>query len=172
MTLPPLPFRVGQGFDAHRFAEGRRLVLGGVDVPFDRGLEGHSDADVLTHAVTDALLGAMALGDLGAHFPPGDPRFRDADSLDLLREAKRLAREAGGVPAQLDCTLYLERPRVASHVPAMRENLARVLGLTLDRVSVKATTTEGMGFIGRGEGAAASAVITVAFRQETEEHGE
>jgi 2-C-methyl-D-erythritol 2,4-cyclodiphosphate synthase len=158
-----LPFRVGQGFDVHAFREGRRLVLGGVVIPHDRGLEGHSDADVLAHAVTDALLGALALGDLGRHFPPGDERWRDADSLQLLRHAVRLAAEAGGVPAQMDATLFLEEPRVAPYIETMRSNLAEVLGVTADRVSVKATTTEGLGFVGRADGAAASAVVLVAL---------
>jgi 2-C-methyl-D-erythritol 2,4-cyclodiphosphate synthase len=158
-----LPFRVGQGFDVHAFREGRRLVLGGVVIPHDRGLEGHSDADVLAHAVTDALLGALALGDLGTHFPPTDDRWKDADSLELLRQAVRLAAGAGGRPAQLDATLFLEEPRVAPHVPTMRANLAEALGVDVDRVSVKATTTEGLGFVGRADGAAASAVLLVAL---------
>ena len=156
-----LPFRVGQGFDVHAFREGRRLVLGGVVVPHDRGLEGHSDADVLAHAVTDALLGALALGDLGKHFPPHDARWKDADSLELLRHAVRLAAESGGSPAQVDATLFLEEPKVAPHVDTMRANLAEALGLAVDLVSVKATTTEGLGFVGRADGAAASAVMLV-----------
>ena len=156
-----LPFRVGQGFDAHRFVEGRPLILGGVRVPHAAGLEGHSDADVLAHAVIDALLGAMALGDLGRHFPPSDERWRGADSLDLLRRTVALLAGAGACPEQVDGTLYLEQPRVAPYVEEMRGNLARALGLATDRVSVKATTTEGMGFVGREEGAAASAVVLV-----------
>ena len=159
-----VPFRVGQGFDAHRFAAGRPLVLGGVRVPHDRGLEGHSDADVLCHAVTDAILGAMGLGDMGRHFPSSDPQWRNADSLDLLRRAVALVSGAGGRCEQVDATLLLEAPRVAPHVEAMRENLARSLGVPVDRVSVKATTTDGMGFAGRGEGAAASAVALVSVR--------
>jgi 2-C-methyl-D-erythritol 2,4-cyclodiphosphate synthase len=158
-----LPFRVGQGFDAHRFEESRVLVLGGVRVPYGRGLAGHSDADVLAHALIDAVLGALALGDLGRHFPPGDARWKDANSLDLLRRAVILAADAGGRPVQADCTLYLEAPKVAPHLDAMRANLAGALGIPPGRVSVKATTTEGMGFIGRGEGAAASAVVLVAL---------
>jgi len=156
-----LPFRVGQGFDAHRFGPGRRLVLGGVTLEYSQGLEGHSDADVLCHAVTDALLGAMALGDLGRHFPPGDPKYKDADSLDLLRAARALALREGGVPEQVDATVLLEAPKLAPHIDAMRENLALALEVSIDRVSVKATTVEGMGFIGRGEGAAATAVVLV-----------
>jgi 2-C-methyl-D-erythritol 2,4-cyclodiphosphate synthase len=159
----PLPgFRIGQGVDAHRFAPGRPLVLGGVRIAHDRGLHGHSDADVLTHAVIDALLGAMALGDLGTHFPSEDPRWRGADSLDLLARAREMVEGAGGRAAQVDATLFLESPRVSPHVPAMRERLAATLGLPVDRVSVKATTTDGLGFIGRGDGAAASAVVMVS----------
>ncbi len=157
-----LPFCIGHGFDAHRFITGRPLILGGVRVPHGQGLEGHSDADVLTHAVIDALLGAAGLGDLGRHFPSTDERWRDADSLDLLRRAVALLAGEGARPEQVDCTLYLERPKIAPHVPAMREKLADALGVAVGRVSVKATTTEGMGFIGRGEGAAASAVALVS----------
>lgn len=156
-------FRIGQGYDAHRFASDRPLVLGGVEIPHHHGLAGHSDADVLTHAVIDALFGAMALGDLGRHFPPSDPRWKDADSLQLLREAVRMVAGAGGAPAQVDSIIYLEEPRVADHVEAMRERLAEALGLEPGMVSVKATTTEGMGFIGRREGAAASAVVLVGL---------
>ena len=163
MNDPRIPFRVGQGFDAHRFAAGRPLILGGVRIEHDRGLVGHSDADVLTHAIIDALLGAMALGDLGTHFPPGDPRWKGAESLDLLARARDLVERAGGRAAQVDATLYLESPRVAPQVPAMRERLAGPLQLGVDRISVKATTTEGMGFIGREDGAAASAVVLVAI---------
>ncbi len=161
--MSDLPFRVGQGYDAHRFAAGRRLVLGGVEVPFDRGLDGHSDADVLVHAVTDAVLGALALGDLGTHFPPGDPKWAGANSLGLLRHAAALVAERHGRVAQLDSTLYLEAPKVAPHLEAMRSNLAQALGIETNCVSVKATTTEGMGFVGRGEGAAASAVVLVSM---------
>ncbi len=160
--MSALPFRVGQGFDAHRFVVGRPLVLGGVTVPHPAGLDGHSDADVLAHAVIDALLGAMALGDLGRHFPPGDDRWRGADSIDLLRRTVVLVAEAGGRPEQIDATLYLEAPRVAPFVETMRANLAEAMGLDAGRVSVKATTTEGMGFVGRNEGAAASAVALVS----------
>jgi 2-C-methyl-D-erythritol 2,4-cyclodiphosphate synthase len=164
MPAPHLPFRLGHGYDAHRFAPGRPLILGGVTIPHPQGLAGHSDADVLTHAVIDALLGAMALGDLGQHFSPDDPRWKDASSLDLLARARGLVEGSGGWVAQVDAVLYLERPRVAEHVPRMRAELARVLDLPLDRVSVKATTTEGMGFVGREEGAAATAVALVAIQ--------
>jgi 2-C-methyl-D-erythritol 4-phosphate cytidylyltransferase / 2-C-methyl-D-erythritol 2,4-cyclodiphosphate synthase len=157
----PLPPRVGVGYDAHRFASGRRLVLGGVEIAHDQGLEGHSDADVLLHAIADAVLGAASLGDIGQHFPPSDERFRDADSQHLLREVARLAREAGWVPGNIDATLLAEAPRIGPHVPLMRERIAACLGLSPGAVSVKATTNEGMGSIGRGEGIAALATVTL-----------
>jgi len=158
---PPVPPRVGIGYDAHRFASGRRLVLGGVEIAYDRRLEGHSDADVLLHAIADAVLGAAALGDIGQHFPPSDERFRDADSQHLLREVARLAREAGWVPGNIDATLLAESPPIGPHVPLMRERIASCLGLLPGAVSVKATTNEGMGSIGRGEGIAALATATL-----------
>jgi 2-C-methyl-D-erythritol 4-phosphate cytidylyltransferase/2-C-methyl-D-erythritol 2,4-cyclodiphosphate synthase len=158
---PPVPPRVGIGYDAHRFASGRRLVLGGVEIAYDRGLEGHSDADVLLHAIADAVLGAASLGDIGQHFPPSDERFRDADSQHLLREVARLAREAGWVSVNIDATLLAEAPRIGPHVPLMRERIASCLGLSPGAVSVKATTNEGMGAIGRGEGIAALATATL-----------
>ena len=164
----PAAMRTGIGYDAHRFAVGRRLVLGGVEIAHERGLIGHSDADVLLHAIADALLGAAALGDIGQHFPPSDERFRDADSQELLREAVRLTRESGWAPAQVDVTVIAEAPRLAPHVPLMRERIAACLGVSLDAVGVKATTNEGMGAIGRGEGIAALATATlvpVAARQ-------
>ena len=144
--------RAGIGYDSHRFAAGRRLVLGGVEVPHDQGLEGHSDADVVTHAVIDALLGAAGLGDLGTHFPADEERWRDADSLDLLRTVLGLL---GGPVANVDVTVVCERPRLDHHRERMQSNLASVLGAP---VSVKATTNEGMGWIGRGEGIAALAI--------------
>ena len=158
---PPVPPRVGIGYDAHRFASGRRLVLGGVEIAHDRGLDGHSDADVLLHAIADAILGAAALGDIGQHFPPSDERFRDADSQDLLREAVRLVQEAGWAPGNVDATILAEAPRMAPYVPLMRERIAACLGLSPGAVSVKATTNEGMGAIGRGEGIAALATATL-----------
>jgi 2-C-methyl-D-erythritol 4-phosphate cytidylyltransferase/2-C-methyl-D-erythritol 2,4-cyclodiphosphate synthase len=157
---PVLP-RVGIGYDAHHFASGRRLVLGGVEIAHDRGLDGHSDADVLLHAIADAILGAASLGDIGQHFPPSDERFRDADSQHLLREVARLAREASWVPGNVDATLLTEAPRIGPHVPLMRERIAACLDLSLSAVSVKATTNEGMGSIGRGEGIAALATATL-----------
>jgi 2-C-methyl-D-erythritol 2,4-cyclodiphosphate synthase len=158
---PPVPPRIGIGYDAHRFASGRRLVLGGVEMAHDRGLDGHSDADVLLHAIADALLGAAALGDIGLHFPPSDERFRDADSQVLLREVVRLLREAGWAPGNVDATLLAEAPRMAPYVPQMRERIATCLGLSPGAVGVKATTNEGMGAIGRGEGIAALATVTL-----------
>ena len=155
------PVRTGIGYDAHRLRSGRRLILGGVEITYDRGLDGHSDADVLLHAIADAVLGAAALGDIGQHFPPSDERFRDADSQLLLREAVRLAREVGWAPGNVDVTILAEAPRMAPHVPLMRERIAACLGLSSGAVSVKATTNEGMGAIGRGEGIAALATATL-----------
>jgi 2-C-methyl-D-erythritol 2,4-cyclodiphosphate synthase len=155
---------VGQGYDSHRFAEGRPLILGGVEVPHDRGLAGHSDADVLTHAIIDALLGAAGLGDIGHHFPDTDERWRDADSIALLREVVRLVADAGYAPVNVDATLVLERPKVGPHREAMRARLAEALGLDAARVNVKATTGERMGFVGREEGAAAIAVALLRER--------
>jgi 2-C-methyl-D-erythritol 2,4-cyclodiphosphate synthase len=150
--------RTGIGIDSHRFEPGRRLVLGGVEIPFDLGLAGHSDADVLAHAITDALLGAAGLGDIGQHFPDTDEAWRDADSMDLLREVVERLRAAGHEVVHVDATVMLERPKLAPHRDAIHASLAAVLG----SVNVKATTGEGMGFVGRGEGAAALAVATIA----------
>jgi 2-C-methyl-D-erythritol 2,4-cyclodiphosphate synthase len=153
--------RVGIGYDCHPFAADRRLVLGGVEIAHERGLAGHSDADVLTHAVVDALLGAAALGDLGEHFPEADERYRDADSLQLLARVVELLTSRGLVVGNVDATVIVEAPRISPYRDRMRESLATALGVEAARVSVKATTGEGMGFIGRGEGAAALAVATV-----------
>jgi 2-C-methyl-D-erythritol 2,4-cyclodiphosphate synthase len=151
----------GIGYDCHRFAAGRPLVLGGVQVEHDRGLAGHSDADVLTHAIIDAMLGAAALGDIGEHFPDTDPRYAGADSIELLRATVALVAGAGLVVTHVDATVVLERPKLAPIRDAMRERLAAALGLDLRHVSVKATRGEGMGFIGREEGIAALAIATV-----------
>ena len=151
----------GIGYDAHRFADGGRLVLGGVEIEHERGLEGWSDADVLTHAVIDALLGAVGLGDIGEQFPDTDERWRDADSLDLLRTVAAQVQAAGALIVHVDVTVLLEAPKLASHRDEIRRNLSAVLGLPLAHVNVKATRGEGMGFVGRGEGAAALAVATV-----------
>ncbi|MGA1598959.1 MAG: 2-C-methyl-D-erythritol 2,4-cyclodiphosphate synthase [bacterium] len=157
--MNPVPFRVGTGFDVHAFASGRKLILGGVEVPHSLGLLGHSDADVLTHAIMDALLGALALGDIGQHFPDTDPRFQGADSLQLLSEVLQLIRQRGYQVANLDSTLIAQKPKLASYLPQMREHLARRLEVLPDQVSVKATTTEKLGFAGREEGIAAQATV-------------
>jgi 2-C-methyl-D-erythritol 2,4-cyclodiphosphate synthase len=149
---------VGIGFDSHRLAAGRRLVIGGVELPYDRGLDGHSDADVLAHAVTDALLGAAGLGDIGEHFPDTDERWRGADSMQLLASVVQSIRAAGFELVNVDCTVVMEAPKLSPHRQAIREQLAQTLALELARVNVKASTGEGMGFVGRGEGVAALAV--------------
>jgi 2-C-methyl-D-erythritol 2,4-cyclodiphosphate synthase len=151
----------GIGWDSHRLADGRRLVLGGVEIPFDRGLEGFSDADVLAHAITDALLGAAALGDIGEHFPDTDPRWAGADSIALLRAVVAMLAERGLTVVHVDATVVMERPKLAPHRAAIRARLGEALGLAAEHVSVKASTGEGMGFVGRGEGVAALAVASV-----------
>lgn len=151
----------GIGWDVHRLVPGRPLILGGVTVPSELGLDGHSDADVLTHAVIDALLGAVGMGDIGEHFPDTDEQWRGADSLELLRHVDALLGERGAAVVHVDATVMLERPKLLDHKPAMRARLADVLGLAEARVNVKATRGEGMGFVGRVEGAAALAVATV-----------
>ncbi len=153
--------RTGLGIDTHAFAPGRPLILGGVDIPHEEGLAGHSDADVLTHAVIDALLGAAALGDIGSHFPDTDERFKDADSIGLLRAVVARLAADGWAIGNVDATVVLERPKLAPHREAIRARLAEALGLPLDAVNVKATTGERIGFVGRGEGAAAMAVATI-----------
>ncbi len=153
--------RTGIGYDVHRFAEGRRLVLGGVTIPHERGLLGHSDADVLLHAITDAVLGAAGLGDIGQHFPPGDERWKDADSRDLLRRASQMLREAGWALVNLDASVIAEAPKVNPHAAAMRLEIRDATGLPIDAISIKATTNEGLGFIGRNEGIAAIAVASI-----------
>lgn len=153
--------RIGTGFDVHRLEAGRPLILGGVEIPFDKGLAGHSDADVLAHAVCDAILGAAALGDIGTHFPDSDARYAGADSLDLLRKVVAMAAGRGLVPHNVDTVVIAERPKLAPHVAEMRKRLAAALGLPEDSVGVKATTSEGLGFTGRGEGIAAQAVCTL-----------
>ena len=153
--------RIGHGYDVHRLAEGRRLILGGVDIPWERGLLGHSDADVLTHAVMDALLGAAGLGDIGQHFPDTDPAYAGADSLKLLEHVTALLRERGFVVGNVDATVLAQRPKLAPHIPAMRDNLARAMGVDPGQVNVKATTEEGLGFTGSGEGMAAHAVALI-----------
>lgn len=153
--------RVGIGYDSHRFASGRRLVLGGVEIPHDRGLTGHSDADALAHALTDAILGAAGAGDIGRLFPDTDPTHKDADSMRLLAAAHERVRAGGWTLQQADLTAILEAPKLAPHIPAIQRRLAEVLGVAEGDISVKAKTNEGMGFTGRGEGVAAIAVATL-----------
>ena len=150
--------RIGHGFDAHRLVPGRALVLGGAAVPFERGLLGHSDADVLAHAVMDALLGACALGDIGQHFPDSGGEYKNADSLELLRRVCALAAGGGYAVVNIDATILAQRPKLAGYIPEMRANIARACGIEVSQVSVKATTEEGMGYTGAGEGIAAHAV--------------
>ena len=151
--------RVGQGFDAHALVAGRKLIIGGVEIPHDKGLAGHSDADVLIHALCDALLGAVALGDIGAHFPDTDARYRGIDSRRLLREVAALVGRNRYRVVNVDATVIAQAPRMAPHIAAMRANLASDLGIDVGAVSVKAKTTEKLGFVGRGEGIAAEAVV-------------
>ena len=153
----------GIGYDCHQFAAGRRLVLGGVEIPHERGLSGHSDADVLAHAIIDALLGAAAMGDIGEHFPDSDERYRDASSIDLLRDVVAALAESGLRVGNVDATVVIERPHLAPARAQIRANLAAALGLPVGRVSVKATRGEGMGFVGREEGVAALAVATLTL---------
>jgi 2-C-methyl-D-erythritol 2,4-cyclodiphosphate synthase len=155
-------FRVGIGYDVHRLVEGRPLIIGGVHVPFDRGLLGHSDADVLLHAVTDALLGAAALGDIGTHFPDTDEQWRGADSLTLLAQSGKLISDAGFRVLNVDATVALQLPKLRPYIDEMRERIAEALGLDAGQVSVKASTTEKLGFVGTGDGAAAFAICALA----------
>jgi 2-C-methyl-D-erythritol 2,4-cyclodiphosphate synthase len=156
--------RIGHGYDVHRLVEGRKLILGGVDVPYEKGLLGHSDADVLLHALADAILGAIGEGDIGRHFPDTDPKFKGADSIKLLMHVMALAAAKGYLLGNLDATIVAQRPKLASHIPQMRDNIARALDAEPDRINVKATTTEELGFAGRGEGIAAYAVVLLEKR--------
>ena len=153
--------RIGIGYDIHRLVEGRKLILGGIEIPFDKGLLGHSDSDVLTHAICDALLGAAALGDIGSHFPDTDPGFRGASSLDLLSTVVSLISESGLTVSNVDAIIIAERPKLAPYIQPMRERLADILGVELNRVSIKAKTNEGLESVGRGEAIAAQAVALV-----------
>ena len=153
--------RVGIGYDVHALAAGRRLVLGGIEIPFDRGLSGWSDADVLTHAIMDALLGAAALGDIGRHFPPGDPQFKDISSLTLLVKVKDLLAANGWQVDNIDATIIAEQPKLSENIKRMREKLGQTLEIDVEQVSVKASTSDGLGFVGRGEGIVALAVATL-----------
>lgn len=151
-------FRIGQGYDAHRFKPGDHVILGGVKIPFDRGLQAHSDGDVALHALCDALLGAAGLGDIGRHFPDSEPAFKGIDSRLLLRRVRQLLADQNLAPVNVDLTIVCQAPRLAAHISIMRENIASDLGVEPQQVNVKATTTEGMGFEGRGEGISAHAV--------------
>ena len=153
--------RIGQGYDVHRLVENRALILGGVNIPWEKGLLGHSDADVLVHAVMDALLGAAAMGDIGQHFPDSDPAYAGADSLVLLSHVCRKLREAGFEPVNVDATVIAQRPKLMPHIPRMRQNIASVMGVDISCVNVKATTEERLGFTGREEGMAAMAVALI-----------
>jgi 2-C-methyl-D-erythritol 2,4-cyclodiphosphate synthase len=154
-----MTFRIGQGFDFHSLAEGRRLVLGGVEIPYSHGLQGHSDADVAVHALANAILGALGEGDLGRHFPDTDPRYRGADSMTLLSSVWMLAVELNWGVANADITIFAQQPKLAPFLPAMRTRLAEVIGVDPSRLNVKASNPEGLGALGRGEGMAAAAIV-------------
>lgn len=151
--------RIGHGYDVHRLVEGRKLIMGGVTIPWEKGLLGHSDADVLLHAIADAILGALGLGDIGKHFPDTDPAYQGADSMKLLEHVVSLAHSRGWQVGNLDATIIAQRPKMAPHIPAMRSGISSVLAVSEDLINVKATTEEGLGFSGRGEGISAHAVV-------------
>ncbi|OUO79722.1 2-C-methyl-D-erythritol 2,4-cyclodiphosphate synthase [Blautia sp. An249] len=153
--------RVGMGYDVHKLTEGRDLILGGVPIPYEKGLLGHSDADVLIHAVMDALLGAAALGDIGKHFPDTDPKYKGISSMLLLEETARLLKEQGYAIGNIDATIIAQRPKMAPHIPQMRENLAKCLGISQAQVNIKATTEEGLGFTGNGQGISSQAICLI-----------
>lgn len=153
--------RFGMGYDVHQLVENRKLIIGGVDIPYEKGLLGHSDADVLLHAISDALLGAAALGDIGKHFPDTDPRYKGADSLKLLEEVGNLLAEKGYVVGNVDATIVAQKPKMLPHIPQMRENIARVLHVDTDQINVKATTEEHLGFTGSGQGISSYAVAGI-----------
>ncbi len=153
--------RIGIGYDVHTLVVGRNLILGGVQVPFDRGLSGHSDADVLTHAIMDALLGAAGLKDIGTQFPPGEPRYKDISSLILLGKVKKLLKTKGFKINNIDAIIVAEQPKVASFIDDMRQRLSQALGIDIEQIMIKATTTDGLGFIGKGQGIAAHAIVSL-----------
>ncbi|MBA3696583.1 MAG: 2-C-methyl-D-erythritol 2,4-cyclodiphosphate synthase [Methylotenera sp.] len=153
--------RIGQGYDVHQLVVGRKCIIGGVDISFEKGLDGHSDADVLLHAICDALLGAAALGDIGKHFPPSDMRYKDINSREILSHVAALLKTHGYTVSNLDCTVICELPKLSPHTEQMRANIARDCGINIDAINVKATTTEKLGFTGRGEGIAAEAVCLI-----------
>ncbi|MEX0663078.1 MAG: 2-C-methyl-D-erythritol 2,4-cyclodiphosphate synthase [Balneolaceae bacterium] len=154
-------FRVGLGYDVHPFEENRKLMLGGIEIPFDKGLKGHSDADVLLHSITDALLGAAGLGDIGTHFPDIDPKYKNADSAILLKESYELVKNTGYELSNLDATIVAEAPKIMPHVTTIRKRISSIMDCDIDRVSIKATTNEKMGFVGRSEGIAVHAIVLI-----------
>lgn len=156
--------RIGHGYDVHRLVEGRKLIMGGVDIPWEKGLLGHSDADVLLHAISDAILGAIGEGDIGKHFPDTDQAYKGADSLKLLERVMQLADGKGWRLGNLDATIIAQQPKMAPHISTMRRNIATVLNATVDQINVKATTEEGLGFSGRGEGISAHAVVLMVAK--------
>ena len=158
--------RVGMGYDVHKLTEGRKLILGGVDIPWEKGLLGHSDADVLIHAVMDALLGAAALGDIGKHFPDTDPAYKGISSIKLLVHVADLLRENGYEVGNIDATVIAQKPKMAPHIPQMRRNMADALGISESKLNIKATTEEGLGFTGRGEGIASQAICLLTVKQD------
>jgi 2-C-methyl-D-erythritol 2,4-cyclodiphosphate synthase len=156
-----LDLRTGIGFDVHAFADGRKLILGGIEIPHNKGLGGHSDADAVLHAITDALLGSIALGDIGTHFPDDDPRYKNADSTIFLKRAHELLRNKGYYVNNIDTVIMLQQPKISPHTQKMRERISKILDIGSDRISIKATTTEKLGFVGREEGISVMAVATV-----------
>ena len=154
-------FRTGIGFDVHAFAEGRKLILGGIEIQHSKGLAGHSDADALLHAITDAILGSISLGDIGTHFPDDDPRYKNADSTVFLKKAHELIRNRGYYLNNIDAVVMLQQPKIAPYVQKMKEKISKILDIGLDRISIKATTTEKLGFVGREEGVSVMAVVAV-----------
>ena len=158
-------FRIGFGYDVHAFAENRKMILGGIEIPFEKGLIGHSDADVLLHSICDAILGALALGDIGKHFPNTDPAYKDADSKLLLGRVNELIFSNGYVVNNIDSNILLENPKISPFIPAMRKTVAEILKIELHQVSIKATTTEGLGYAGRGEGCASQSVVLLTKKE-------
>ncbi|MBQ1272406.1 MAG: 2-C-methyl-D-erythritol 2,4-cyclodiphosphate synthase [Clostridia bacterium] len=159
-------FRIGEGYDVHRLVEGRKCIIGGVEIPFEKGLLGHSDADVLLHAVTDALLGAAGLGDIGRRYPDTDPKWKGADSLELLKDTANFLKEQGFFPVNVDCTVICQLPKITPHAEQMRQNIANALGIASSFVNVKGKTEEGLGFTGEGKGIAARAVALVEMQNQ------
>ena len=157
-------FRIGQGFDVHQFAEGRPLIIGGITIPYEKGLLGHSDADVLLHTISDACLGAIGEGDIGKHFPDTDPAFKNADSAVLMQQVWAIVKEKGYTLGNVDCTIIAQKPKMAPHIETMRKRIAELLEADVDQVNVKATTTEKLGFTGREEGIAAQAAVLLIKR--------